>query len=121
MKNSLEVYYDDNMIYSSNGKWLHPLLQLKTFLDNHDYEIRNILIKDKIIGRAAALIIIFLGIQRCYGEVVSELAIDVLKKHQINFEYGSIVDHIQCKTEDILRDEFDAEKAFNMIMARANK
>jgi len=119
MQHSLEVYNFDELIFSSDGKWLHPLLDLKVFLDNHKYDPHNIHVEDKIIGRAAASILVYLNITSCYGEVISNLGLEILEQHDINYSYGKLVSRIECKTEEILKGVSDPEEAYRIIVDRA--
>ncbi|MBN1154024.1 DUF1893 domain-containing protein [candidate division KSB1 bacterium] len=115
MQHALEVYYCDSLIFSSDGKWLHPLLELKMFLDGQQYDVRYIEIRDKIIGKAAAMIIVHIGAASCYGEIISKRGLEVLDKHRVRYNYKTQVDRIQCKTEDMLEKISDPQEAYDLI------
>jgi len=115
MEHTLEVYLTEKLIFHSDGKWLHPLLELDKFLSNKDYDRSLLLVKDKIVGRAAAMVLIHLRIQNVKAGIMSKPGIDVFKKHQVNYEYEKIVDRIQCRTEEMLKNEIDPNSAYELI------
>ena len=53
-EHALEVYQGETLIFYSDGKWLHPLLDLEQFLAAHPYDPGALSVHDKIVGRAAA-------------------------------------------------------------------
>ena len=120
MKHTLEVYLSENLIFYSDGKWLHPLLELDKFLSNSNYDRTKLVVKDKIIGRAAALILIYLGIKNVKAGIMSKLGKNALEKHEICYEYKDLVERIQCKTEELLKNEHDYQKAYKLIKKLAN-
>ena len=119
MDHSLEVYSDNNMIFHSDKHWLHPLFELEQFLKNKNYNSTELLVKDKIIGKAAALLLSYLGIGAVQAELMSELGKEVLERYDIKYEYERLVDRIICATEEILKKEFDPQKAYVLLKKRA--
>ena len=51
---SLTILKDGVPVFTSIGKWLHPLFELEDYLAEHSLEPRNLVLQDKIIGKAAA-------------------------------------------------------------------
>ena len=49
---------------------------------------------DKVVGKGAALIYVLLGIKEIHANVISESALDVMKKHSISCTYDTLVSHI---------------------------
>ncbi len=122
MKHALEVYLKKNMIFHSDRHWLHPLFELEQFLNsNTGINPSELLVKDKIIGKAAALLMIYLGIGRVEGELMSELGKDALEKAGVDYAFDKLVDRIICATEGILKDEFDPRKAHELLSERAGR
>lgn len=62
--------------------------------------LKNSFVADKIIGKAAAMIFTCAGVTSCYGETVSNEAINWLQKHNISVTYGTCVESIQNRTGD---------------------
>ncbi|MBD3289759.1 hypothetical protein GF337_13210, partial [candidate division KSB1 bacterium] len=56
MKHALEVYFENRLIFQSDKKWLYPLFDFENFLiENNSYSPSELMVYDKIVGRAAAL------------------------------------------------------------------
>ena len=121
MKHSLEVYTEDKLIFKSDRNWVHPLFELEEFLKNNQYTPETLLVKDKIVGKAAALILIYLNIGSIYAQILSEVAKDSLEHFNIPFKYEELVDRIKCKTEDLLLNELNPSTAYEMLKERAQK
>ena len=117
MQHTLEVFSDDKLIFWSDGKWLHPLFELEEFLRQQNCDPSSLIIKDKIVGKAAALIHIYLGFKTVKAGLISELGKEIFDHFQIYYKYEKFVDRIQCRTEKMLKDEFDPEKAYRLIKA----
>jgi hypothetical protein len=121
MKHTLEVYSDDELIFHSDGKWLHPLFELENFLIHQNFDPASLIVKDKIVGRAAALLQLHLGIKSVRAGLMSKLAKEVFDHFQINYEYEKLVERIQCRTEELLKSEYDPQKAYEMIKGLASQ
>jgi hypothetical protein len=120
MKHTLEVFFEDELVFHSEGKWLHPLFELEKFLKQKNYNPGFLIVKDKIIGRAAALLQLHLGIKSVKTGMMSKLAKELFDHFQINYEYEKLVDRIQCRTEELLQHEYDPNKAYEMIRNLGN-
>lgn len=121
MKHALEVYYGDDLIFNHDGKWLYPLFELEEFLKAHDYNPAELGVHDKIIGRAAALVEIHLGIRHIKAGMMSKLAEEILQKYDVEYSYEKLVDRIACATEDLLIEVDDPQKAYEFIKKRAKR
>ena len=119
MNHSFEVFHKKNLIFFSDRNWLHPLFEFETFLLSQNYETSELSVKDKIVGRAAALLCVRLGIKNIHAGLLSQLGKDVLEHYGINYSYDSLVDRIICHTEELLKNEYDFEKAYILLKKRA--
>jgi Domain of unknown function (DUF1893) len=95
---TLTVLYEGSPIFTSHGKWLHPLFELEEYLAEHPIQSENLILQDKIIGKAAALLIHRLGFRTVKAGVLSRLGEAVLQRHGIAYTYEQLVDHIHCQT-----------------------
>lgn len=118
---ALEVRQGETLIFHSDGKWLHPLLELERFLADHPYDPATLAVRDKIIGRAAALLLMRLGIRRVHAVTLSELGAEALRHFGAVFDYESLVPSVACQTEVLLGSELDPDKAHALIVERAQK
>jgi hypothetical protein len=80
--NTLHVYEDSKLIFASDKDRLLPLVEyIDKFASNH----RDVVIFDKIMGRAAALLCIKADCREVYSPLGSQLAIELLE-HQASFK-----------------------------------
>ena len=119
MEHTLEAFLGEELIFHSDGKWLHPLFELEDFLTATDHEPADLTVRDKIVGRAAALLLIRLGIRDVRAGIMSKLGREALEKYDVKYEYDTLVDRIDCRTEEILVNEFDPEEAYAILRQRA--
>lgn len=121
MKHSLEVFFNDELIFSSDGKWLHPLFELEKFLGQQNRPIGSLTIMDKIVGRAAALLQVKFGLKTVKAVMMSEFSKQVFDHFNIVYEYENLVPRIECRTEEMLKNELDPEIAYFILKNLANK
>jgi len=89
---TLRVYEGIRLTFSSNKDRLLPLLEyLEQFAPPH----QQVVILDKIMGNAAALLSIKAGCQEVYSPLGSQLAIKTLDKYGIKYHLTKIVPYIQ--------------------------
>jgi hypothetical protein len=119
LQHSLEVYADDALIFFSDRSWVHPLLDLELFLLENGRPVGELIACDKVVGKAAAMIMVHLGIDRVRAMMMSELARDFLDGQGISFEHDRLVPRIMCRTEEILADVEDPAEAHSIIKRRA--
>lgn len=118
---SLEVLSDRRLLFSSRGKWLHPLFELEEFLRREGLDPGGLLIRDKIVGKAAAMLIARMGFRRLQAGVLSRLGRTVLETRGIRYRYGELVERILCQTEKVLEDTWDLEEAYRIVRERAGR
>ena len=115
---NFEVYQDDECIFQSNSHWLHPIFEFEDYIQKRDV-IRHLLyVRDKIIGRAAALLLVRLDIKKIHAHLLSHSGRDVLEYYKIDYSRDMLVYTIGCQTEDLLADEYDPEIAYTKIKDR---
>lgn len=118
-KTNCTVYRNEQVIFESDGSWLHPLFELESYLTEHDTEREYLSLEDKIIGRGAAVLIAHLGIPRCHGRLVSSRALPVFEVCGIEISWDKLVERIDCRTEDLITDEMSIEDAYALLAERA--
>ncbi len=107
MEHSLELVSDNEVIFYSNGKWLHPLFELESFLAKHQYDPASLVLKDKIVGRAAALFQLYLGIKTVNAGMMSVRT----RTHTINAQNDILNQQIEnlniniARIENMLKDD----------------
>ena len=118
---TLTVFHDKTPIFTSYGKWLHPLFELEDFLAKHPMQPERLLLQDKIIGKAAALLIYRLRFCTVKVGMLSKLGAAVLQRHEIAYTYEQIVDRIHCQTEELLAEVEEPEEAYDLLKVRAGR
>ena len=117
---TLEVLDGTRVVFSSRRNWLHPLFELEAFLRSERLDPAGLLLRDKIIGRAAALLIVRLGFRRVQAGLLSEPGREVLEAHGVAFTCGRLVERVLCRTEQALAGVDDLEAAWRDLYARAH-
>jgi len=115
---TFEVFENGQCVFSSNKHWLHPIFDFEEFLQTWPGERQSLLVRDKIIGRAAALLLIHLGIRRIHAGTISLLAIRALEHYRVPFTFDLQIDRIACQTENILSETLDSGQAWEIIRQR---
>ena len=109
--------------YVSNHRGIAPLVH---WLEETPCVLKNAVVADKVIGKAAALLLVHGGIKELYTRVISRPAVAVLRRAEISFSYGEMVEYIEnrdktgrcpmeLRAEDI-ESPFEAFLVFSKIV-----
>lgn len=91
------------------------------YLLDHDPEIlHGATIADKVIGKAAAAMVVVGGVKELYAEVMSKKAIPFLEEAGIAYTYGTLVDTIKeegdrCQLEKITAPATTPEETVDLL------
>jgi zinc transport system ATP-binding protein len=121
LEHSLVLLHNERPIFTSDEHWLYPLFELEQFLLQSKIPVDQLFLKDKIAGKAAASLIVRLGIRNCHIELLSERAIPVFEQYGVSYSHHQLVDHIQCRTEDLISDKMSLEDTYLFLRKRAGK
>ena len=95
--NTLRVYKGKRLLFALHKDMLLPLVDyIARFASNH----RNVVIFDKIMGHAAALLCAKANCREVYSPLGSQLAIKALDKYGIRYHLTEIVPYIQKPNQD---------------------
>ncbi|WP_251623914.1 DUF1893 domain-containing protein [Odoribacter lunatus] len=61
--------------------------------------LKNASVADKVIGKAAAALMIAGGVKEIYADIISQPALSLLQPTGIKVKYGQCVDHIINRTQ----------------------
>ncbi|REG10584.1 DUF1893 domain-containing protein [Pelolinea submarina] len=120
-KTTLRILQNGRIIFQSEKRWLMPLFDFEEYLHDHPQDTAALEFHDKVIGKAAALLMIRLGAAGVHGDVMSRLACGILDHHAIPYTYKTLVDRIDCQTEQILLEIDDPESAYAILAERAHR
>ena len=88
---TLRVYEEDNLLFSSDRDGLLPLLQ---YIESFGPHNRKVVIFDKVTGNAAALLSVLAGCIETFSPLGSRITIDTLEKYGIKYHIAEIVPYI---------------------------
>lgn len=89
-KCSCVIYNEEVRTFHKRGiRDIHELLKSEP-----DF-LKGALIADKIIGRAAAAVLIVGGVKELYTDIISDTAMELLKGADIRVSYGKKIEYIQ--------------------------
>ena len=89
---TLQVHQDDRLLFSSNKDGLLPLLE---YLHSFAIHPRLVVVFDKIMGNAAALLSVKANCQEVYSPLGSQLAARTLDKYGVKYHLSKIMPYIQ--------------------------
>lgn len=96
-KSTCVVIKNNTRLETLSGLGVAPLLSLYDRDESHSV-LKNAIVIDKVIGKAAAIILTSAKSKRVYGEIMSKSAQAYLQQHHIQCEYGTLVDFINNRT-----------------------
>ena len=91
-EDTLRVYADDLLLFSSRKERLIPLLE---YIDRFAVDNLGVTILDKIMGNAAALLSIKAGCQEVGSPLGSQIAIGTLERYGIKYRLNKIIPYIE--------------------------
>lgn len=94
---SCVIIKGNEMIHTADGRGVSPLLNV---YDSDPGKLKDSIVVDKIIGKAAAMILVLGGAKRVYGMIMSAAGRRFLEQHGISAECGRCVDMIVNRTSD---------------------
>ncbi len=117
----LKIFSSDSQIFYSESKWLHPIFEFEKFLEAYNGPRENLRAYDTAIGKAAAVLLLRLGVEQIHGELVSKLAVDYVESQlgQGKLTWDSLVDRLMCQTEGQLEALTDSDEMYYLLRQRA--
>ncbi len=91
-KETLRIYKDGDLLFSSEKDRLLPL---REYLEGYSPYQQGVVIFDKIMGNAAALLSVIAGCIETYSPLGSQIAVTTLEKYSIKYHITKIVPYIQ--------------------------
>ena len=107
---SLVVVREGEVKFVGFGKGVKELVDVMTILSNSS-------VADKVVGKAAAVILVRNGARAVYGKVMTKTAYTLLTQHNVFAKYGELVDKIEnCPFEERVKNISDIKEAWKEIM-----
>ena len=89
---NLQVYEGSKLLFASTR---HPLLPLMEYINDFSLGYQQVIIFDKMVGNAAALLAVKANCRELYSPLGSQLAIMTLEKYAVKYHLTEIVPYIQ--------------------------
>ena len=116
------IYKEGQLIFESDLGGIRPHLKAINELGK---KLEGTLMVDKILGRAAAFLVIYSKAAEAITAVVSSPGKAVLEKYGVKFSYGEEVPHIKmkngviyCPFESMVQGIEDPVEAYQAIVAK---
>jgi hypothetical protein len=91
---SLLVYKDGNITFQDEHGIQPLLIQIKK------KGLKNAIAVDKVIGKAAALLMVYGKVKQVHTNIIAKDAIPVFEKYKVEYSYNEVVDYIQNNKKD---------------------
>lgn len=111
--------FKNNKVITSKYFGIKPLM---TYLREDRNYFKGADVADKIIGKAAAMLLIYGGAGKIYGKVMSASAAEILEKYDMDFYYETKVAYIKnregtgkCPMEIATENVNDPELSFDVL------
>ena len=116
---TIVIYKNDASVYISNDRGVAPLMKL---LKEDKLQLRDSMVADKVIGKAAALLMVYAGVKEVFTPTISVPAVEVFEKHDVKITYDKVVERIinrkgdgLCPMETLCLNVENPEEAFLKI------
>ena len=125
---SCVILSEDGAVRCSDAIGIKPLM-VELRADRKAFQ--GSVIADKVVGKAAALLAFLGEVQAVFGRVMSEGAVSIFEKHQIPYQFETLVPYIENRTKDgmcpmeetvqLVEDPEEAFEALEKTIARLMK
>ncbi len=88
---SIVMVRDGMMIYASKSHGIGGILQA---IEELNHRIKGASVADRVIGKAAALLLAYSKVKDAYAIVISRSGLETLRSHGIQVEYENLVPKI---------------------------
>ena len=120
---NLLVFKDGELIFSSGSRGVAPLVEAVDAFGREG--LMGVVTADRIVGRAAALLNVYMGAVEVHALLISAGAEEVLGEHGVGFIFREETDAIKmrdgvvfCPFERLVQGVSDPEEAYLMIRAK---
>lgn len=116
---TIVILKKDASVLTSDDRGVSPLIKL---LKEDKLQLQDSIIADKVVGKAAALLMIFGGVKEVYTPIISKPAIKVFNINNVKINYDKEVDRIinrkgdgLCPMETLCLDIDNPKEAFERL------
>ena len=116
---TIVIYKSDASVIISNDRGVAPLMKL---LKEDATQLHDSMVADKVVGKAAALLMVYAKVKEVYTPTISVPALEVFKNHNVKITYVQVVERIinrkgdgLCPMETLCMNIDNPEEAFGVI------
>ncbi len=116
---SVVLIKNDTIIHTDDGRGVSALIRL---YESHPDKLKDAIVVDRMIGKAAAMILILAGVKAVYGETFSVAGKATLEAEGIDVKYNRVIDMISnregngiCPFERSVLDCQSPEEAYEKL------
>ncbi len=109
----------DDQTFTSQKRGIAPLLEV---LESLPDLMKGADAADKVVGKSAAMLYLKGGIHRLHATIISEPALEILQRHQVQVSFTKRVPYIinrtgdgRCPMESLVLEVDDPEIAYGML------
>jgi len=121
--NNLMVFYEEELVFQSRDRGITPLIEAIDTIGREN--LIGVVTADRIVGKAAALLNLYMGATEVHAGIISRGAKKILSEHGVGFEFLEDTDVVKAKDgviycifEKLVWDVFDPEEAHTLIRAK---
>ncbi|NLA78144.1 MAG: DUF1893 domain-containing protein [Erysipelothrix sp.] len=114
--------YNGKDLLTSDLKGIRPWIQ---WLRECPERLEDAIVVDKVVGKAAAMLMVVAKIKALYTPIISEQAVQYLKHESIALEYDDVVEFISnanrngmCVMEATVIDTVDAHEGYQQLLQK---
>ena len=122
-ENNLMVFREDELIFQSQGRGIAPLIEAIDTIGREN--LRGVTTADRVVGKAAALLNLYMGAVEVHAGVISSGAKAILSEHGVQYQFLEDTDVVKakngvvfCPFEKLVWDVSDPEEAHTLIRAK---
>lgn len=112
-------------IVNGGGELTYNEHGVKILISLQSGSLTGAFVADKVVGKAAAMMLVRGGAIEVYAEIISLPALEFLKKHKVICLYGELVPNIInrnktgiCPMEKAVLDETDVNRAYKILVEK---
>mgnify|MGYP006280616087 CR=1 FL=1 len=113
------ILKNNKVIFTSEKKGVKPMID---YYSNYGTSSEPLIVVDRIMGKGAVVLAIFIGANHVVTPVVSQLALDFANSKNIRIDYNKVVPYIinrtkdgQCPIETAVADIDSVDEGYEVI------